>query len=200
MALTVQADQQHPSPHSTAPEVHDEGFFHYVAREGRTALRWCVGLCIVGIVAIMVSPGFFFVAIVPAAVMTVCLILLVVANIVERRSDATAHTVLEHREVAIHDDVYEDKAEADQFHPKTAAVIKRESAWAIVLLGTVVLAALFVAYWFIPTKLFAIGALVVFAYMLLLAAPVLLGAFNDDIEDAHQRLGDRPEPEEPTAN
>ena len=32
-------------------------------------------------------------------------------------------------------------------------------------------------------RMFAIGALVVFAYMLLLAAPALLGAFNDDIED-----------------
>lgn len=182
MALTVPVDQSPQASNQTQP-VRDEGYLHFLAREGRTALRWCIGLCIIGIVATMVSP-LWFVAFIPAAVMFVCVILLVIANAVEKRSDVQAHNVLERRETAIVEDVVDDHAEADQFKPMTAAVVKRESYWGVFILGTVVLAALFVAFWFLPMKLFAIGALVVFAYMLLLAAPVLLGAFNDDIEDA----------------
>jgi hypothetical protein len=189
MALIAQAEPEHTST------IHHEGFLHYLAREGRTALRWCIGICMVGIVMVMVSPGFYFVAIVPAAVMVACVILLVVANAIESRSDKQAHEVMAHHETAAEDDLVNDMANADQLAPDTASVIKRETAWAIVIVGVAVLAALFVAYWFLPLKLFAIGALVVFAYMLLLAAPTLLGVFNDDIESTTERLEDRPQDE-----
>jgi hypothetical protein len=163
----------------TAPP--NESYLHYLARESRGAMRWCIFVCIIGIVVTMVSP-LWFVAIVPAAVMLVCGMLLYVANTVERRSDPEAHRALEQAENAGEADVVDDMADAHQFAPRTVRVLKREGAWGVVLLSFVLLAALLVAFIFVPTPVFAIGALVVFAYMLLVCAPALLGAFNDDIE------------------
>src|SRR5262249_31805451 len=91
MAITVPADHEHSTEHHDARDVGHEGYLHYLARESRTALRVCIALCIIGTVIIMVSPGFYFMAIVPAAVMIACVILLVVANAIERRSDHHAH-------------------------------------------------------------------------------------------------------------
>jgi hypothetical protein len=191
MALPIQIHAQQ------APvKPHAEGYLHYLARESRSALRWCIALCIVGIVAIMVSPV-WFIAFIPAAVMLVCVILLAVANRVERSSDAAAHTALEYREVAVHDDVIDDMAEAHQFKPHSMAIMKREGVWAFILIGCVLLGALLVAYVLVPTPLFAIGALVVFAYMLLLCAPALLGAFNDDVEYTTEQLNNRDRSENP---
>src|SRR6266850_4141136 len=112
MALTVPADHEHSTALEDHHQVREEGYLHYLARESRTALRICIGLCIIGIVAIMVSPGFFFMAVIPAAVMILCVVLLVVANAIEKRSDRPAHEVLEHREVATEHDVVDDMAEA----------------------------------------------------------------------------------------
>lgn len=192
MALSVQADSKQDSM-SQAPE-REEGFLHFIAHGTQWALRWCIILCILGIVMIMVaSPGFYFVAVIPAAVMLMCAILLVVASAFERKSDPVAHDLLEHRETAIDHDLVDDMAEAQQLQPQAAVVVKRETFWGVAIIGTAVLAALFIAYWFVPTPLFAIGSLVVFAYMLFICAPFLLGAFNDDIEDTTHRLDEQEE-------
>lgn len=173
------------SPREANPR--EEGYLHYVAREGRWALRWCIGLCIVGIAITMVTP-LWFVAFVPAGVMLLCGILLIAANFVEKRSDRVAHDVLERAETASTEGVVEDHAEDDRVEPVTQKIVQRESKTGIVILFVIVLAALLIAFIFLPTPVFAIGALVVFAYMLLLMAPVWLGWFNDDIEDETKRL------------
>jgi hypothetical protein len=64
---------------TTESSPREEGYLHYLAREGRWALRWCIGLCIVGIAITLITP-LWFVAFVPAGVMRLCGILLVIAN------------------------------------------------------------------------------------------------------------------------
>jgi Flp pilus assembly protein TadB len=172
---------------TTESSPREEGYLHYLAREGRWALRWCIGLCIVGIAITMITP-LWFVAFVPAGVMLLCGILLVIANYVEKRSDREAHDVLERNENAGSSQVVEDHAEDDRLTPATQELVKRESKAGLLILFVAILAALLIAFIFLPTPVFAIGALVVFAYMLLLMAPVWLGWINEDVEQETQRL------------
>jgi membrane protein implicated in regulation of membrane protease activity len=174
------------------PEQREEGFLHYLAREGRVALRWTIGICLVVTVMMMVTP-IWFAAIVPAFFLAVAYVLFVLANEVERRSDVQAHIELEAREVAVVGDVSEDHAEDDRFAPDQAEIIKRESKTGVVILVAVSLAALIAAFIMFDLRLLAIGALVVFSYMLFIAAPFWLGWFNTDIEDEERRLHDQPQ-------
>ena len=178
---------------------HEEGYLHYLAREGRWALRWCIGLCMIGIVVTMVSP-IWFVAFIPAGVMFLCVVLLVIANAVEKRSDVEAHDELERAETATVMDVTEDHAEDDRVGVVAGQIVKRESKTGVVILCVALLAALLVAFLAIGQgvflRIFPILALVVFAYMILLMAPVWLGWINQDIENEEQRLRNLPEPEQ----
>jgi hypothetical protein len=186
METTANLHTSRPTPGAdTSPR--EEGYLHYLAREGRWALRWCIGLCIVGIAITMITP-LWFVAFVPAGVMLLCGILLVIANYVEKRSDREAHDVLERNENAGSSQVVEDHAEDDRLTPATQELVKRESKAGLLILFVAILAALLIAFIFLPTPVFAIGALVVFAYMLLLMAPVWLGWINEDIEHESERL------------
>ena len=170
-----------------------EGFLHYVAREGRVGLRWTMLICIIAIVALMVSPGFFFVAVIPAGLLLVAYVLLLLANLVERRSDRESHAALERSETAIVDDVVEDHAEDDQLAPTHAEIVKRETKAALAIIGAALLIGLGVAAIFLSPKVLAIGAFVFFAYMLFIAMPVLLGWFNDDVEMESRRLENEPQ-------
>jgi hypothetical protein len=186
MDTTANLHTSRPTPGAdTSPR--EEGYLHYLAREGRWALRWCIGLCIVGIAITMITP-LWFVAFVPAGVMLLCGILLVIANFVEKRSDSEAHDVLERNESAGSSQVVEDHAEDDRLTPATQELVKRESKAGLVILFVAILAALLIAFIFLPAPVFTIGALVVFAYMLLLMAPVWLGWINEDIEHESERL------------
>lgn len=170
-----------------------EGFLHYVAREGRTALRWLVGVCIVAIVLLMVSPGFFFLAAIPALLLLAAYVLLILTNEVERRSDSEAHDALARYETAVVDEVVDDHTDDDQLEPVNAEIVKRESRTAIAIVVAVMITAVLVAGILFDWKVVAIGALVVFAYMLLVAAPLWAGWFNDDIEITSRRMKDLPD-------
>ena len=104
----------------SAPAAREENYLHYLAREGRWVLRWCIGLCIIGIVVTMVSP-LWFVAFIPAAVMFVCGVLLYIANIIEKRSDTRAHEELERAETAVVEDVIDDLLDRLRFDAFAAA-------------------------------------------------------------------------------
>jgi len=187
MAATV-----HQSPQSAIE--HDEGYLHYLARESRIALRWTMIICIIAIVALMVSPGFFFVAVIPAALLLVTYVLLLLANIVERRSDREAHAVLERIETAPEmADVVEDHAEDDQLHPTHAEIVKREAKVGLAIIGVALLVGLGAAAAVLPIRALVIGSFVFVAYVMFIALPVLLGLFNDDVEMESHRLNDEPQ-------
>lgn len=170
-----------------------EGFLHYIAREGRIVLRWTMLICIVAIVVCMVSPGFFFVAVIPAGVLLLAYMLLLLANLVERRSDRESHVALERSETAGVNDVVEDHAEDDQLTPDHAEIVKRETKVALAIIGGTLLIGLGVAAIFLPIHVVAIGAFVFFAYVMLITLPVLLGWFNNDVDMETHRLADEPQ-------
>ena len=82
----------------------------------------------------------------------------------------------------------ENHADDDQLPPVEAHIVRRESKTGIYIVIAVMLSALLIASILFEFQVVAIGALVVFAYMLLIAAPLWLGWFNDDIEDEQERL------------
>jgi membrane protein implicated in regulation of membrane protease activity len=177
------------TPRVTESEVRErEGFLHYVAREGRWFLRWTMVACVIAIVICMVSPGFYFVAVVPALVLLVAYVLLLLANEVERRSDVVAHEMLEQAETAVASDVVDDHADDAAIDADSAHLIKRESKTVVGIVLAIMIAALLIASLVLDFRLVAIGAFVVFAYMLLVAAPLWLGWIEDDIELEKQRL------------
>ena len=179
------------------PDKHlgrEEGFMHYVAREGRVFLRWTIVACIAAIVLCMVSPGFYFVAVVPAIVLLLSYILLVLTNEIERHSDVEAHDVLERAESATVDDVVDDHTEDHHVHPLSVQIIKRESKTVIAIVAAVMLTAVLIAAILFDFQVVAIGAFVVFAYMMLVAAPLWLGWIEDDIEIEQHRGLHEPEP------
>jgi hypothetical protein len=170
----------------------EEGYVHFMAREGRTVLRWAGGIALVLTVITMVSP-FWMAAIIPAAIMIVSYVLLILTNEVERRSDVVAHDRLEQSETALDRDVIDDHAEDDQVSEVPTAIIKRESKRGFIVLACLLVAALIFAYVKLPWEVFAIGTFVVFCYMIFIMAPVWLGWFENDIELQQNQLENKPE-------
>lgn len=169
-------------------QLQQEGFLHYVAREGRVALRWIIGISLVATLAVMVSP-LLFLAPIPALVLLVSYILFMLTREVERRSDPVADRAFMARENAGDAEVMEDAAEMQQVHPDTMRIVKREGVTGVAILAGIMVIALLIACFTLPWEVIAIGAFVVTAYMLLVAAPVLLGWIEDDIEIAGTRMG-----------
>ena len=170
-----------PMTASEFPASREEGFLHYMAREGRHILRWIIGASLVAIVICMVT--IWFAAIIPAIVLMAAYVLMVIAREVERRSDAEADAVFESAAVAQAGDVIEDHAEDDQLAPAQAELVYRESKTGFIIVFAVMAAAALIAFILFDLKVLAIGALVVFSYVMFIAAPLWLGWFNDDIED-----------------
>jgi len=171
----------------------EEGYLHFMAREGRTVLRWVGAISLVLTVATMVSP-MWMAAIIPAAIMIVSYVLLILTNEVERRSDVTAHDRLEQAETAMDRDVIDDHAEDDQLSEVPTTIIKRESKMGFIVLACLLVVALIFAFIKLPWEVFAIGTFVVFCYMIFIMAPVWLGWFENDIDLEQHRLENKPEP------
>ncbi len=187
-----------------APPAQEEGFLHYLAREGQSKLRIILIVCLIAMVVLMVSP-LWFAASVPAVILLAAYILLVLATEVERRTNSRAQAAdmqrsgaedvaaaAERGATATDVDVFEDQADADQIPPDQAAIIRRESKIGVAIFLSVLLIALFIAGIAFPLPVLAIGAFVVFAYMLFVAAPLWLGWIEDDIEETSRRVGDQP--------
>jgi len=188
--LPVSPDVNHAS--NTHQEVRqEEGYLHFMAREGRTVLRWVGAIALVATVVMMVT--FWMAAIIPAVIMIASYVLLILTNEVERRSDMSAHDQLERSETAIDHDVIDDHAEDDHVAEVPAAIIKRESKRGFVVLACLLVAALIFAFVKLPWEMFAIGTFVVFCYMIFIMAPVWLGWFENDIEMQQHRLENEPE-------
>lgn len=170
--------------------VQDEGFLHYLAREGRVILRWVIGISLIATLAVMVSP-FLFLAPIPALILLASYVLFMLTREVERRADPVADYAFLARESAGESEVMENASEEQQVHPHTMRLVKREGATGVAILAGVMVIALLIAVFTLPWEVVAIGAFVVTAYMLLVAAPVLLGWIEDDIEIVSARSASR---------
>jgi len=157
-------------------------------------LRWTMVVCIIAIIACMVSPGFYFVAVVPAIVLLAAYTTLVFTNVAERRT--TDDSAEEGELTAEMDDVMEDHAEDDQWQPDNAKIVRRETKIGVSILGVVLLAAFIIASVLLPWGVVVLGGFVIFAYLLFIAMPLWLGWFNDDVDIETQRQSDMPDPKQ----
>ncbi len=188
---------EHPTIHVEPGPVqlkHEEGFLHYLAREGRVALRWIIGISMVATLMVMVSP-FLFLAPIPALIMLVAYVLFVLTREVEKRVDSVAEQAYAAREVASEEhEVMENASEQDQVPPDTMRIVKREGITGVAIVACVLSVALVVAWFLLPWTVVVLGAFVVTAYMLLVAAPVLMGWISDDIEQVEAEQQSRAQP------
>jgi hypothetical protein len=161
--------------------LENEGFLHYLAREGRVLLRWTIGISLVATLAVMVSP-MLFLAPIPALVLLVSYVLFVLTREVERRADPHAERIIAQHDTAGDAEVVEDAAELDQLPPKTMNIVRREGTHGVAILVAVMVIALLIAAFFLPWEVVLLGAFVVTAYMILVATPVWLGWIEHDIE------------------
>jgi hypothetical protein len=187
-----------PTIHVQPGPIHleQEGFLHYLAREGRVALRWVIGISLVATLAVMVSP-FLFLAPIPGLILVASYVLFILTREVERRSDRKAEAIIQQHDTAGEsEEVMENAAEMHQLAPNTMRIVKRESRAGLWVLGVVMIIALILAFRFLPWEVVAIGAFVVTAYMIMVAWPVLLGWIEHDIEvqqGAHEPVPPSPE-------
>jgi hypothetical protein len=189
--MAVPAPLDDPAP----TNVPHESALHFFAREGQLVLRWTIGALVLITIGTMVT--FYFWAILPATLLLVAFLALQLTNVVERRSahrpDAN-DTLLETGVVASEAPWTEvapvaeaaparDESETNMAMP----LLKHESKVVLIgVLALLVLAALVAGVIFGGvTMLLAIPF--VFAYLLILGAPVWLAAIEDDIEDETAR-------------
>ncbi len=172
------------TPADTTPQK-EERFVHFLARESRFVLRILVIGALAATILSMVS--LWYLAIIPAIFLLVAYAALLMVREVEHRTEepgtgAPPPPVVAERET-IHDEPGE-PLNAEQF--KLVARESKTGLW--ILLGVGVAAICFAlvatfAFDLISPQFLLLAAFVLFAYILLVMAPVWIGAIEDDIED-----------------
>lgn len=183
MAITIRSPQDLASRAQT-PE-HQEGFIHFLAREGQRALRWAVGLSVAATVFTMIV--MFYWAILPAMASLFFFILLLISNFVEERTNQPGDPV---NDIIAPERGIEERAdiiENPQQHHVTMQVRRRLTRTIAGIVIGIAVAAVMMAGILFGIELLAIGGLIVFAYWLLIAAPLWLGWLNDEAEEETQR-------------
>lgn len=165
-----------------------EGFVHFLAREGRVVLRWTVIASLVATIVTMAT--FFWFAVIPGIFLLISYACLLMVREVEHRSER--HDLDHAATPTTH--VEREQSPPTEVDPVNMALMKREGKTGLWILAVVGIAALTLAGLaifagnFMSPGVLAIVAFVLFAYMLLVMAPVWLGWIEDDIEDEKQRI------------
>jgi len=175
---------------SQAP-AHEEGYFHFLARECRLLLRWAVLISAAATVLTMFT--LFYWAILPAIVLLIAYALLLFAN----EAEALSHQPGDPGDEA--PAVGGEGAAVEYLPPEEVerrevgqAVEKRMTRTVLeILLGVGVLALVIAVILGVSHgnwKYLALGGLILFAYMLLVAAPLWLGWVEDEAEEVTHRV------------
>lgn len=183
MAITIRSYRDLAS--RTHTRGHQEGFIHFLAREGQLALRWAVGLSVAATVLTMIV--MFYWAILPAMAALFFYILLLISDFIEGRTqqpgDPVNDIVAPERGIEERADLIEDP----QQHHVTMQVRRRLTRTVAGIVIGIAIAAVMMAGILFGIELLAIGGLIVFAYWLLIAAPLWLGWLNDEAEEETHR-------------
>lgn len=167
----------------------EENVIHFAARESEVVLKWVVVLS--GLATIGTLITFWMLAWIPALIFVGSLVLLLISEVIERRSETPAETDARLGRVRGERTVKEDRHLV--VDPQSRALVQRESTIGMgILIGVGVLAigvALALAlFGIVPLKWVLVAGFFVFCYMLLVAAPLWLGWIEDDIEDETARM------------
>ncbi len=180
-------------PQTTAPP-HDpagekEGFLHFLAREGQTALRIILILSIIAAAVAMAT--IWILVVIPLIVFAIAYVLLGVCS----RIEVSTRSESDERRRIERDEADDEKAVAERErgkpawkrHNMTPGVLWREVTLATeAFVGIGILAAI-IAIAFMPRDFLFMGAIVFFAYMMFVMAPVWLGWFTQETEDAWEK-------------
>lgn len=158
----------------------DESLVHGLAHDAQVILRIAV---LAGVAAtILVMMTFWFWAIVPGAFLFVAYVLLLATNLIERRTthrqaevvNDAAHTLPVSRPL--------DDATLMPQQQKVEKVIHHRLTWiGVEVAVAAALLALLLASLVLEWEIVALGALILFAYIVLVSTPVWLGWMEDDV-------------------
>jgi hypothetical protein len=163
----------------------DEGFVHFVARESRTVLRILVIAALAATVVSMVS--LWYIAVIPAIFLLLAYAALLLVREVERRTYEPGNSGPPDPVVAEHETIHDEPGAL--LNPEQVKLVARESKtglWILLGVGVIAVSLALVAIFtvdLIEPKFLGLAAFVLFAYILLVMAPVWLGWIEDDIED-----------------
>jgi hypothetical protein len=202
METTHPADQQSTQGPSTTDArssgldaVDRESWLHFLSRETKFIMRWAV--LIFGMATVLSMIVFFPVALIPGFALLGAFILLMIAHFIEQRTlqpgdphDETAEDQQHMRRVAIKAKPNPGAAKQQRIEEAVERKIRRTVVGIIVCVAVAALAIAGLVYGG-QFELLMIGGFILFAYTLLVAAPVWLGWLNDEAEDETHRLEDR---------
>ncbi len=180
------------SPPETPAELlhggaaHAESLTHFAAREGQLVLRWvAIGSAAVTVATMIV---FWFWAIIPALVFIASICLLFVANEVEARTalGSQSDTELLQPQASAES---QDESHRDEIPPSIVVCETKIVLKIVVGSGVVALVLAAIAFGW---QWFGFGTLLIFSYILFVAAPVWLAWMYDEIEEETERLQHKP--------
>jgi TRAP-type mannitol/chloroaromatic compound transport system permease large subunit len=203
MAVTVPFDPVGPSSASAhapisksagLPDIAaapaEESYIHFLARECRVLLRWVV--MFLAVVTAVTFSTLFAWALLPAFLLLGAYMLYRVADRVEVRTrhagDPTGDTTL-----VVETEHEDDPITVSEFERReiSQAVQGRVTRIVLVVALAVMVLAVVVAGMVFGGELMLLGTLILFAYMLLVAAPMWLGWVEDDAETVTHQVEDR---------
>jgi hypothetical protein len=168
----------------------EEPVLHTIARESVWILRWIVGLSLVATAVMMAT--FFFWALVPGIILIISYGLLVMATDLERRTNSQPDGEYTFQAVELGNFTPEERAaraearaKEDQIQPVIDNRVTRITIE--VLCGAIFLGVVYAGVLF-GWQLFAIGALVLVAYIIFVMAPVWLGWMEDEVSDGIKKI------------
>ncbi len=187
MAITVGHREQ---VRDQAPR--EESYIHFLARESQWVLRAIIVICIAAVLLLMFTV--FYLAFIPALVLLAAYCALLIADYIEYKTHQPGDPGWEdelpvHEAAALRQKRMEAAQPAEGEVPQEVsdAVKARLTKTIVVIVASVAIAAVMVAGFFLGRDIVAIGALILFAYWLFIAAPLWLGWLEDEAEDEAHR-------------
>jgi fatty acid desaturase len=186
MAITIHSQSTYES------DLENESWLHLTARECRGVLRWIVGGS--AVVTVIAMFTVFYWAILPALVLLISYCVLIAANQLERRSHGPHQGGLEQALVAAEQAAVAAEADPEQREKKVidkAVDGKITKTVIAIVIGAAVLSVILgvvVAWHYTGWPTLALGAMILFAYIILVGAPVWLGWIQDEAEEEQHRV------------
>jgi hypothetical protein len=194
MAVTVPIDSPTASSVAPASAPHRESYIHFLARECRLILRWVV--IFLAVTTAVTFGTLFYWAVLPGILLLIAYSMLLFANSLESSTrqpgDLGAEEVMSQAETT---EELSAVATDEERRVINAAVWARLTKIGIAIaLGVAALAVILAGVLF-GGELLVLGTFIVFAYMLLVAAPLWLGWLEDEAEVVTHRVEHEMHPE-----
>lgn len=194
MAVTVPIESQAAS--SVAPESapHRESYIHFLARECRLILRWVV--IFLAVTTAVTFGTLFYWAVLPGILLLIAYSMLMFANSLENSTRKPGDPGAEEMtSLAEPTEELPVSSSEDEKRVINAAIWARLTKIGIAIALGVAALAVIVAGAVFGGELLVLGTFILFAYMLLVAAPLWLGWLEDEAEEVTHQVEHELHPE-----